>query len=111
MTEAIFDTPAAEPQTVRERLVDTTRRVAHVSHEARLLKSLAADALEDAAHAVNRSVQSARRDIQSGVDRLEDVRDETARWIRHQPFKAFAIGLGAGAVLGIAIALIGWRRR
>jgi ElaB/YqjD/DUF883 family membrane-anchored ribosome-binding protein len=99
-----------ESPTVRERVVDATRRAAHVSHEARLLKSLAADALEDTAYTVGRAIRSARQDVQRSVDRLEDVRDDAARWIRHRPFKAFAIGLGAGAALGIVVAVASARR-
>ena len=94
----------SEP-TVRERVIDAARHAAHISHEAQLLKSLAADAVEDGAHAVNRAIKSVKR----GVERLEDMKEEAAHRVKRQPVKAVAIAVGVGLVLGIVVGWIGGR--
>ena len=44
-TNTVDTSEEAGNATVRERIVDACRQSAHLSHEARLLKSLAADAV------------------------------------------------------------------
>ena len=49
MTPARVDTSEVESgPTVRDRKIDAVRQAAHISHEAQLLRSLSADAVEDA---------------------------------------------------------------
>jgi len=91
-----------EPANVRPHVVDAARRVAHVSHEARLIKSLATDAVEDAVHATNRAIKTAKRRVQD----LADRRHEVAHRIRQEPFKAIGIAFGAGALLAAATAVV-----
>jgi ElaB/YqjD/DUF883 family membrane-anchored ribosome-binding protein len=90
--------------TPRERVEDAVRHAAHLSHEARLLKSLAADALEDGAHAVKRSVRQAKA-------RALDGRDGLAYRIKRQPFAAIAIAFSIGAMIGLFTGYAGGRRR
>lgn len=80
---------------IRYVAADAVRAAAHLSHEARLLKSMAADAVEDGVHAAKRSYKIA-------VRRLEDATDQAAANIRKQPFKAVGVALGAGLLLGVA---------
>ncbi len=83
-----------------DSLVNVARR-AHLAHEARAVKSLAEDALEDGIHAARRAVKSVRR----GVERVEDLRDEGAHYVRRQPLTAVA----AATALGLAVGLVaGW---
>lgn len=92
MSVLTSDTPVMErAQTMRERAVDAVRRAAHASHEARLLKSVATDALED-------GVRSTRRAVKVAAHNLIDARDEVAYRIKREPLKAVGIAFGAGIV-------------
>lgn len=91
--------------TVKDRIVDATRNAAHLSHEARLLKSVAEDVLEDGVHAAKRAMKS----VQRGVETLEDFRDEAAYRVKREPFKAVGIAAGIGLVLGVAVGWFGAR--
>jgi len=106
MSPATIDAPKVETgPSIRERVVDAARHVAHVSHEAHLLKSLAADAVEDGVHAAKRAVKSVER----RVEKLGDLKDEAAYRVKRQPLKAVGIAVGVGLVVGAAVAWIGAR--
>jgi ElaB/YqjD/DUF883 family membrane-anchored ribosome-binding protein len=87
---------------IRTQVVGAARRFAHVSHEARLIKSLATDAVEDAVHATNHAIKTAKRRVQD----LADRRYEVAHRIRQQPFKAIGMAFGAGVFLGVVTAVM-----
>ena len=107
MTPATIDAPKLETEpSIRDRAADAARQVAHVSHEAQLLKSLAADAVEDGVHAAKRTIKSVQRRV---VEGLGDVKDEAAYRVKRQPFKALGIAVGVGLVLGVAVGWIGAR--
>jgi len=93
------------PPTLRDRAMDAARHVAHTSHEARLLKSIAADSIEDGVHAAKRAMKSAAR----GLEQLEDFRDETAHRIKQQPFRAIGIAAICGVLVGAGIGWFGAR--
>jgi ElaB/YqjD/DUF883 family membrane-anchored ribosome-binding protein len=95
------------PPTVKDRIVDAARRVAHVSHEVRLAKSVARDTIADGVYAAKRTLKR----VQRGVDTFEDVRDQTARCVKRQPFTALGIAAGAGLVVGVCAGWFGARRR
>lgn len=95
---------ATETRSGRERVADAVRQVEHVAHEARLLKTLAADAVEDGLHTAKRTVTRARHN-------LEDVRDTAEFRIRREPLKMAAMVFGAGVVFGAAAGLVMGRRR
>ena len=97
MTSAIA---VGEESTVRHVVVDAVRQAAHVAHEARLLKTLAADAVEDGVHAAKRAITHGRRD-------LEDLQESTAHRIKQAPFATVGLALGAGILLGVVIGWIG----
>jgi hypothetical protein len=79
MATAAFDRFACEIPGIRDVAKDTVRNVAHLAHEARAFKTVAADAVED---------------------RVADA----ATRIRTEPFKfvglAFAVGVPVGLALG-----------
>lgn len=75
---------------------------AHVSHEARPVKSLACDAIEDGAHEVKRAVSES---MQRGIERLEDIKDEGVHYVKRRPLKAIAMAAGVG-LMGIPAAWI-----
>jgi len=100
MTTAV--TPETDSRGVRTQAVDAARHVAHLSHEARLIKSLATDAVEDAVHATNQAIKTAKRRVQD----LADRRYEVAHRIRQEPFKAIGIAFGVGALLGAVTAVV-----
>jgi ElaB/YqjD/DUF883 family membrane-anchored ribosome-binding protein len=95
------ETPEREKPTLADRVVDAARHAAHISHEARLVKSLAQDAIEDGVHAAKRAVKSAHQSI----ERLEDIKDEGVHYVRRQPLKAIAMAAGIGLAVGMAA---GW---
>jgi ElaB/YqjD/DUF883 family membrane-anchored ribosome-binding protein len=106
MTPATLDTPRVESDLrIRERAIDAARQVAHISHEAQLLKSLAVDAVDDGVHAAKRTIKS----VQRRVEKLGDLRDEAAHRVKRHPFKAVGIAVGVGLALGIAVGWIGSR--
>ena len=106
MTPAAVHTCKVESETpIRERAVDAVRQVAHISHEARLFKSLAADAVEDGVHAAKRAIKSVRRH----VEELGDLKDEATYRVKRQPLKAVGLAVGLGLGLGVAIGWIGGR--
>jgi len=90
---------------VRDRRIDAVRHVAHASHEAKLFKSLAADAVEDGVHAARRAIKSVKR----GVEDLGDLKDEAAYRVKRQPLKAVGIAVGVGLVFGMGLGWIGGR--
>lgn len=102
-----MDALADEPKTtMTDRITDGVRRAAHVSHQVRLMKSIARDAGEEGVHAAKRVVRRAQR----GVERLQDFRDQVAYRVKREPFKA----VGAAAVAGLLVGVVvGWvvRRR
>jgi ElaB/YqjD/DUF883 family membrane-anchored ribosome-binding protein len=95
----------AQPPTVKDRIVDAARRVAHVSHEVRLAKSVARDTIEDGVHAAKRALKR----VQRGVETLGDVKDETARYVKRQPFMAVGIASGVGVLVGVCLGWFGAR--
>lgn len=106
MPVATQETPdIVRPPNVKDRIVDAARHAAHFSHEARLAKSIAQDAIEDGVHAAKRALKRVRR----GVDRLEDVKDETARYVKRQPFKAVGVAAAVGLLVGGGVAWLGAR--
>lgn len=74
-----------------------------VAQEARELRSRGADAIEESVHAAKRAVKVARQ----SVEELGEMRDETARYIKREPFKAVGLAMGAGILFGLAASLIG----
>lgn len=98
MSTAILETPTKISPSVGDRAIDTVRQAAHVAHQARLLKSLATDTVEDGLHA-------ARRTVTRRIHDLEDLRDAATYRIKRAPFAAVATALGAGMLLGV---VFGW---
>jgi hypothetical protein len=102
MTTAIqeIETPT-RAATPRERVVDAARHTAHLSHEARLLKSVAADAVEDGVYRARRVMKTARRDI-------ADRADEAAYRIKRAPLRSVALAFGAGIGFALASGAAAW---
>ena len=92
--------------TAHDRAIDAARKVAHLSHEAQLLKSLAADAIEDGVHAAKRAIKSVERRVEG----LGDRTDEVAYRVKRHPLTAVALAAGVGVVLGAAVGWICGRR-
>jgi hypothetical protein len=98
----MMTTPIGSATTVRERAADALRQAAHFSHEARLLKTLATDAVEDGLHAAERTIKRAR---QTALD----ARNEVTYRVKREPLKALALTFGTGALFGLTVGLA--RRR
>jgi ElaB/YqjD/DUF883 family membrane-anchored ribosome-binding protein len=92
-----------ENPSVADRVIDAVHHAAHGSHEARLVKSLAYDAMRDGAHEAKRAVE---KSVQRGIERLEDIKDESVHYVKRQPLKAMAMAAGAGLMIGLAAAWI-----
>jgi ElaB/YqjD/DUF883 family membrane-anchored ribosome-binding protein len=88
----------AEAPSFRERVVDACRQAGHLSHEARLMKTVAEDALEDGVYAAKRAVKSIGRQV-------ETLGEEAAYRVKRQPLQAVGIAAGVGLVFGVAV---GW---
>jgi ElaB/YqjD/DUF883 family membrane-anchored ribosome-binding protein len=103
MSVAGTQTSESETPSVADRIVDAVQHAAHVSHEARLVKSLAYDAIEDGAHKAKRAVD---KSVQRGIEKLEDIKDESVHYVKHEPLKAMAMAAGVGLMVGMATAWI-----
>lgn len=100
MRALLFATPVMErATTIRERAVDAVRHVAHASHEARLLKSVATDALED-------GVRLARRAVKVAAHNLAETRDDVVYRIKREPLKAVGLAFGSGILAAAAGSLL-----
>jgi hypothetical protein len=83
MTSATIDTPETDTHAgACIRSFEACRQASHLSHEARMLKSAAADAVEDGVY-------------------------EVVHRVKRQPLRSLGIALGAGIVLGAAVGWIG----
>jgi hypothetical protein len=80
MATAVVEKPAFEPSTFWRFAADACRQAVHAAHEARMLKTIAEDAVETRVY-------------------------NTAHSIRKHPFKSVAIAFAIGVPLG---AVIGW---
>jgi hypothetical protein len=108
MAAAHVETPGLEQKpTARDRVVDACRHAAHISHEARLIKSVAEDAIEDGVHAVKRAITSVRH----RVEELGDLKDGALRRVKRQPLQAMAAAFGIGLAAGVAVGWIACRPR
>lgn len=92
----------AAPTSARDRVVDAVGRAAHVAHEARVLKTLASDAIEDGTHAAKRMVTRSARNI-------EDWRDAAAYRVKKAPLMSVAVAAAVGLLLGVTFASCGRR--
>lgn len=90
----------AEP-TLRERVVDTARRMAHLSHEARMVTSMAGDAVDEQVYRARRLATQARRG-------LDDTRDDMVHGIKQEPLMAVGVAFGTGLLLGVATSALAW---
>lgn len=88
-----------------DRVADVARHAAHLSHEARLVTSIAKDVGEDSVHAAKRVIKRVKR----GVETLEDFKDEAAHAVKRQPFKTVGIAAGVGLLVGVVVGWIGGR--
>ena len=95
---ALTTTALEAGQIVRDRVVDSARRMTKLSDEANALTSRATDAVED-------GVYAAKRAVRRGVAQLEDLQAEGIHRVKRHPFRALSLAAGVGLVLGIAI---GW---
>ena len=84
------------------RAVEVVEQAARLAHDARMLKTLATDAVEDGVHA-------ARRAMTRGTREYEDLRDAAIGRVRRAPLGALALAAGAGLLLGMALGRL--RRR
>lgn len=104
MATATVDTPLKDAAaTLQDRAADALRHVAHVSHEARMLKTIATDAVEDGVHA-------AKRAIKRGTQDIVDLKDEAVIRVKREPIKAVGIAFGAGIALGAIVGFVGAKR-
>jgi ElaB/YqjD/DUF883 family membrane-anchored ribosome-binding protein len=88
----------AEAPSFRGRVVDAYRQAGHLSHEARLLKRVAEDTIEDGLYAAKRAAKAIGR-------RVEGLSDEAAYRVKQQPLQAVGVAVGVGVVFGLAM---GW---
>ena len=59
--------------------------------------------------AVNHAAQRAMKSVKSGLEQLEDFKDETAHRVKRQPLAAIGIAAGVGLIVGVAVGWMGAR--
>ncbi len=107
MTVDTRETSGQAAPSIRGRLADAARHAAHLSHEARMVKSLAEDAIEDGVHTARRAVKSVHR----GIERAQDIKDEAASYVKRRPLTTtVAVGL-LGVIVGFTAGWIVTRGR
>ncbi|HEY3381697.1 MAG TPA: hypothetical protein VGK32_08010 [Vicinamibacterales bacterium] len=97
----------ATPST-SDRMADAAAHAAHLSHEARMVKSVAEDAIEEGVYQARRVARSVRRGV---VGRLEDIKDEGIRYVKRQPLPTIAFTAGVGVMVGLAVGWVAGRGR
>ena len=107
MTVDTRETSERATPSIGRRVAEAAGQAAHLSHEARMVRSLAEDAIEDGVHRARRAVKSVRR----GIERLEDVKDEAAYYVKRQPLRTMALAAGLGLVVGVIAGWIAGRGR
>lgn len=90
-------------ETVGKGFGDTCFDGTHMSHEARLFKTRAEDALEDGVHAAKRAFKSVQRQVEA----IDDLKDEALHRVKRHPALAVGICFGVGCVVGAAIGAVG----
>ena len=81
-----------------------TDTVERIKEDVERLRREAAQAIEDGADVARRSLRKTR-------DGLVDARDEAVYCVKRRPIAAVAVAFGAGALLGILLAVVGRNRR
>ncbi len=107
MTVETRKTSEQTPPSIRDRMADAARHVAHLSHDARMVRTAAEDAIEDGVHKARRAVKSVRR----GIERLEDLKDGAANYVKRRPLRTIALAAGLGLLVGATAVLIVGRSR
>ncbi len=107
MTVQTRETSEQATPSIGGRMADAARQVAHLSHEARMVRSMAEDAIEDGVHRARRAVTSVRR----AVERLQDIKDEAAYYVKRRPLRTIAMAAGLGLLVGATAGLIVGRSR
>jgi ElaB/YqjD/DUF883 family membrane-anchored ribosome-binding protein len=105
MAAVATETYVGEKPTVGERVIGAARQAAHMSHEARLLTSMATDAVEDGVHAAKRAFKS----VQHRVGEFGDLKDEAIHCVKGRPLQAVGTAFGAGVALGLTVGWIAYR--
>jgi len=70
-------TEVGRGRSTADRIADAVRHSAHISHEVRMVGSMARDAGEEGVHAAKRAIRRVRR----SVEMLEDMKDEAAHYV------------------------------
>ena len=107
MTVDTRETPERPTPSIGGRLADAARHAAHLSHEARMVRSMAEDAIEDGVHRATRAVKSVRR----GIEHLEDAKDDAVYFVKHRPLKTVGVAAGIGLAVGVMAGWIAGRGR
>ncbi len=107
MTVETRETSEHAAPSIGDRMADVARHVAHLSHEARMVRSMAEDAVEDGVYNARRAVKTVRRRI----ERLEDMKDGLAYYVKRRPLRTIAMAAGLGLLVGVTAGLIAGRSR
>ncbi len=107
MTVETRETSEQATPSIGGRIADAARHVAHLSHEASIVRTVAEDAIEDGVHKARRAVKSVRR----GIERLEDLKDGAAYYVKRRPLRTIALAAGLGLLVGATAGLIVGRSR
>ena len=98
---------AAPTSEAVDRVADAARRAAHLTHEAKLAKSIIQDSVEDKIHAAKRALKLARR----RMGQFQDYKDDAVHYVKHHPSASIAIALASGLVIGVGLGWTAGRRR
>jgi len=101
MTVGTVNATERHSPTLGDRIVNAARQGVHLRHDAHLMKSIAADLIEDGIHEAKRTMKSLRR----GVEALEDIKDEGIHYIKRQPVRAVGTAVALGLMVGV---VTGW---
>ncbi len=107
MTVDTRETSEHATPSIGRRVAEAAGQAAHLSHEARMVRSVAEDAIEDGVHRATRAVKSVRR----GIEHLEDVKDDAVSYVKHRPLKTVALAAGIGLAVGVIAGWIAGRGR
>jgi len=102
MTTNTTEPAEREKASITDRVAQGTRHAVHFSHQARAVKSLAEDIIDDRVHSARRWTEKGMR---RSIEMLEDLKDEGTHYVKRQPLKAVAITAGIALMVGLGA---GW---
>lgn len=100
MAVTAVENPIADAKpSIRDRIAEAARHATQISHEARQLKAVAVDAVEDGLGAARQVLGS----VQRRVEHAAECRTDVITRLKRQSWKGVGAALAVGVAAGVAV--------